>query len=166
MKNMTTTSAKVTRIGQLRPSKFADEGRPDRAPVDFLTTEGRKVSEWFDEPVVQRLQVGALVTLINDGKGYSIADVMPPPAAADPHPFPAATSPPPARTAATCERFKTPSKAERENMMKYIEFEGKLYRHCFEVAADNLQEINLKSEAIKDVATTLFLSVIRKYNLQ
>lgn len=153
MKNITTIQAKVTRIGQLRPSKFASEGRPDRAPVDFETPEGNKISEWLDQPIIQRLQVGASVTLVHDGRGYSVADVAPAPSAA---------------IAQTCDAtvFKTPTKAEREDMMNYIDFEANLYKYCFDEAQKVMQQVNLKDEVLKDVATTLFLGVVRKYRLQ
>ncbi len=59
-----------------------------------------------------------------------------------------------------------PTKEEKGNMMEYIEFEGKLYRHCYDVAAAEMEEVNLKPETVKDIATSMFIGAMRYYNLQ
>ncbi|HFA48074.1 MAG TPA: hypothetical protein ENJ95_03540 [Bacteroidetes bacterium] len=163
MKNLTTTSATITRIGKSVPSKFPN--RPNRKAVTF-SADGREIEIWVDDiGTVAALTIGTVCTLVFDGKGYSIADFSPAPTAAPFQPAPPLPTAP-AGTAGSCERFKTPTKGERVNMMKYIEFEGKLYRHCYDVAATNMEDMNLKDEVLKDVATSLFIGAMRFYNLQ
>ncbi len=164
MKNVTTTTERVARIGNPTPSKF--EGKPNRVAVTF---EGRTNPVWLDEPEAQRLQVGASCTLIFDGKGYAISDVSA-------SPFPAATPnpQPPHVPAYPGKIFDVPAKEVRENIMKYIEWETNLYRHCYEEVVAVMGEskdgkkpdLGLDKYNTKDIATTIFLSVQRRYNLQ
>jgi hypothetical protein len=164
MKNVTTTTERVAKIGNPTPSKF--EGKANRVAVTF---EGRTNAVWLDEPEANRLQVGASCTLLFDGKTYAIADVSASPIpAAKPSPAPSQVQP------YQGKMFEVPTKETRENIMKYIEWETNLYRHCYEEVVAVMGEtkdgkkpdLGLDKYNIKDIATTIFLSVQRRYNLQ
>lgn len=163
MKNMTTTAATVAAIGAFRPSKYAHEGKPDRACVTFRTGTGN-VEQWLDAPVVARLTVGATVTLVADGKGYSVADVQPAAHAALPTnasgPFP------PAPALAATQRPPTKSKEEiREERSRYRRALVKEYAETFKAVCDEMQEYSLPDALLKDISTSIFIQTVRHFNL-
>ena len=161
MKTVTTTAATVLKVGKSVPSKF--EGKPNRKALT-VAAAGNEIEIWIDDVgPAAAVQPGASVTLVDDGKGYAIADVSP-------QPFQAAQAlPPQAQRPAALRRgnfFDVPDRETRENMLKYIEWESKLYRTCYEQACEAMKEFGLDKYNTKDIATTLFLSVQRRYNLQ
>jgi hypothetical protein len=170
---MNTYRATVAYIGEYRPSKFAHEGRPDRAQVTFTTPSG-SVTQWLEKPVVSQLAPGVSCTLISDGgKTCRIADVQP---SASPSPFPPAPalngSAAQRQAAPQAKRFEVPGEAERRNLLEYVKWNAKLYRTCYEevVATMGEQEgkpdLALDKYNLKDIATTLFIGAQRKFNLQ
>ena len=157
-----------------------------RINVVVTLPDGSETTFWGDpgDPLLTSLSKGQPVEVFKDKQGRYQLDTSTVPAqpfpAAQPLPYTAAAhtyaayaaqpapkqpSAPGAATAGTAG-FSVPPREVRQNMLDYIEFSGKMYRHCFDEAAKHMQDVNLKDETLKDVATTLFLAAMRKYRLQ
>lgn len=118
------------------------------------------------DPVLTALRKGQTVEVFKDKKGKWQLDTS----SAQAQPFPSAPALAPgqgsAPGAARTAGFEVPSREVRENMLAYITFSSKLFRHCFDEAANAMQEVNLKDEDLRAVATTLYLSAVRRFDLQ
>jgi hypothetical protein len=62
------------------------------------------------------------------------------------------------------ESFLSPS--QKREIASYVRDIASLYSYCYDVAVEKLGEKINDPTAIKDVATTLFLSAAKRYNLQ
>jgi hypothetical protein len=119
-----------------------DYGYGERINVVVTLSDGEEVKIWGKpgDPIGE-LSKGQPVTLAYDGKAYKLAD----------------TSPSPSSAGMTPETKKA--------IAAYVEDLANLYSFCFDTAARKLSDRIQDSSAIKEVATTLFLSSCRKFNL-
>jgi hypothetical protein len=127
--------------------------------------DGTETTFWGDpgDKGILALRKGQPVEVYRDKKGMWQLSADPTASA----PYPAAQPLPPGpATTSQPKVFAKPSKELRQNMLEYIEFAGKLYKHCFDSVSDEMKDAGLKDEAVKDIATTLFISITRKFNLQ
>jgi len=62
------------------------------------------------------------------------------------------------------ESFISPE--QKRAIASYVRDMACLYSYCYDVAVEKVGEKVTDPTAIKDVATTLFLSACRRYNLQ
>lgn len=157
--------------GKRFPSKF--ENKPNRINIVISLSNGEEIKIWRDETdPIANLQRGQTIDVFKNSKGeYEIDQdslTQAPPVPTGPPtytPFPKSNAllPPPEKSDL---RFQKPSKETRQNMLDYIEFEAKLYSHCFDRAAAEMEALNLKDEQLQPIATTLFLGCMRKFGLQ
>jgi hypothetical protein len=123
-----------------------DYGYGERINVVVSLADGEEVKIWGKpgDPI-EGLSKGQPVTLAYDGKSYKLADSAP-------------TAP---------DRSSPGIAADTKRAIaSYVEDLAALYVFCFDTAAAKLSDRIQDADAIKDVATTLFLSACRKFNLQ
>jgi hypothetical protein len=128
-----------------------DYGYGDRINVVVTLADGAEVKLWGKpgDPI-EGLSKNQPVTLAFDGKSYKLAESAP-------------TSPD--RSSATVPSAGMPPETKKA-IAAYVEDLAALYVFCFDTAKAKLGDRMADQEAIKDVATTLFLSACRKFNLQ
>jgi hypothetical protein len=164
----------------------------ERSVVDAWAANGETLTIWrpANDPAVMRLANGERVQLAIDSKGkvslvetaYDRAEnqraevspsVTPKTQPARPMGFnvtapfeteqrlraqmAAAVAPP-----ATTEMAESGRSAE---IADYINRLGKLYGHCYGVAAQQLENVPLGTPEVKDVATTIFIQTVRHFSL-
>ena len=124
-----------------------DYGYGDRINVVVSLADGAEVKVWGKpgDPI-EGLTKNQPVTLVYDGKGYKLADT-------------------PDRSSATVPSPGIAPDTKRA-IAAYVEDLANLYSFCFDTAAAKLSDRINDRDAIKDVATTLFLSACRKFQLQ
>jgi hypothetical protein len=123
-----------------------DYGYGARINVVVALADGEEVRLWGKpgDPI-EGLSRNQPVTLAYDGRGYKLADSAP-------------TAPDRSSTGMTPET--------KREIAAYVEDLAALYVFCFDTAKAKLGDRMANQEAIKDVATTLFLSACRKFQLQ
>jgi hypothetical protein len=128
-----------------------DFGYGDRINVVVSLADGAEVKLWGKpgDPI-EGLSKNQPVTLAFDGKSYKLADSAP-------------TAPD--RSSATVPSAGMTPDTKRA-IASYVEDLAALYKFCFDTAASKLSDRIQDQEAIKDVATTLFLTACRKFQLQ
>jgi hypothetical protein len=121
-----------------------DFGYGDRINVVVSLSDGEEVKIWGKpgDPI-EGLTRNQPVTLAYDGKSYKLADS-------------------PDRSSVTSAGMPPETK---KAIAAYVEDLANLYSFCFDTAASKLSDRMADQGAIKDVATTLFLSAVRKFNL-
>jgi hypothetical protein len=126
-------------------------GYGERINVVVSLSDGEEIRLWGKpgDPIGE-LSKGQPVTLAYDGKSYKLADSAP-------------TAPD--RSSATVPSAGMTPDTKRA-IASYVEDLAALYVFCFDTAAAKLSDRIQDADAIKDVATTLFLSACRKFNLQ
>lgn len=127
-----------------------------RINVVLTSAEGEEIKLWGDEndASLKVLRKGQAVEVFKDKKGnWQLSNEKP---AAQPA---AGGGPLP-------ELFQKPSKQVRENMMEFIKWEASVYKVCYLEAVTAMKDFDLDKYNLKDIATTLFLSAVRKYRLQ
>jgi hypothetical protein len=129
----------------------------DRSVADARAANGENLTIWrpANDPAVMRLANGERVQLAIDGKGkVSLVET-------------AQTRAEETRTANfTVELIEPPAETKRSiEIADYIGRLGKLYKHCYKTAAEELDETPLATPEVKDVATTLFIQTVRHFNL-
>jgi hypothetical protein len=140
----------------------------DRSVVDARANNGENLTIWrpANDPAVMRLANGERVQLAIDSKGkVSLIDT-------------AATRAEETRTAdftvepiaplapKAIEPVAPPAETKRSiEIAEYVGKLGKLYRHCYKTATDELKETPLATPEVKDVATTLFIQTVRHFSL-
>jgi hypothetical protein len=124
-----------------------DYGYGDRINVVVALADGGEAKLWGKpgDPI-EGLSKNQPVTLVFDGKSYKLAD------------SPDRSTPSPSSAGMTPETKKA--------IAAYVEDLAALYKFCFDTAAAKLSDRIQDADAIKDVATTLFLSACRKFQLQ
>jgi hypothetical protein len=122
-------------------------GYGERINVVVSLSDGEEIRLWGKpgDPIGE-LSKGQPVTLAYDGKSYKLADTSD------------RSTPSPSSTGMTPET--------KREIASYVEDLANLYSFCFDTAARKLSDRIQDADAIKDVATTLFLSACRKFNLQ
>jgi hypothetical protein len=123
-----------------------DYGYGERINVVVTLADGEEVKLWGKpgDPI-EGLTRNQPVTLAYDGKSYKLADT------------PDRSSASPSSAGMTPETKKA--------IAAYVEDLANLYSFCFDTADRKLSDRIQDSSAIKEVATTLFLSAVRKFNL-
>lgn len=58
-----------------------------------------------------------------------------------------------------------PPRQQKQMIAKYVEFQKKLYHFIFNQVSDEMQDVGLKDETLKDIATTLFIQTNKKFML-
>jgi hypothetical protein len=132
----------------------------DRSVVDARANNGENLTIWrpANDPTVMRLANGERVQLAIDSRGkVSLIDT-------------AATRAEETRTAdftvEPIEPAAPPAETKRSiEIAEYVGKLGKLYKHCYKTAADELKETPLATPEVKDVATTLFIQTVRHFGL-
>jgi hypothetical protein len=157
MKNITTTTATVAfPAGKFFPSQI--DGQP-RCNVIFSLPNGgqAKVYGSDKDAALLALQKGQAVTLVHDGRAYSVADVQPSAAAS---PFPAA------QPLAPSQRQAAPAdKAEiRQARRKYTQALVGEYAAIFQEVCNGMEKFSLKDSELKDISTSLFIQTVRHFN--
>lgn len=132
-----------------------------RINVVITMPDGSEKKLWGnpDDPVLTALRKGQAVEVFTDKKGnlqLDTSSLAAQPAPAQ-HPAPAAGS---------IAGFSVPPVEVKQNMLEYITFSAKLFKHCFDEAGNEMQDVNLPDGDLRAVATTLYLSAMRRYNLQ
>ncbi len=132
----------------------------DRSVVDARASNGENLSIWrpANDPAVMCLANGERVQLAIDSKGkVSLIDT-------------AFTRAEETRTADFTVEPIEPTAQQPENsrsieIAEYVGKLGKLYKHCYKTATDELKETPLATPEVKDVATTLFIQTVRHFGL-
>jgi hypothetical protein len=123
-----------------------DYGYGERINVVVSLADGEEIKIWGKpgDPI-EGLTKNQPVTLAFDGKSYKLADSAP-----------------------TAPDRSSPGIAPdtKRAIASYVEDLAALYKFCFDTAASKLSDRIQDQEAIKDVATTLFLTACRKFQLQ
>ena len=127
-----------------------DYGYGDRINVVVSLADGAEVKVWGKpgDPI-EGLIRNQPVTLAYDGKSYKLADSAP--TASD-------------RSSATVASEGIAPETKKA-IAAYVEDLANLYGFCFDTASRKLSD-RMDATAVKDVATTLFLSACRKFQLQ
>jgi hypothetical protein len=131
----------------------------ERSVVDARAANGENLTIWrpANDPAVMRLANGERVQLAIDSKGkvslvetaFDRANIQ----ASQPMGFAVATTKQPVEVSRSIE------------IADYIERLGKLYSHCYQSAAKQLDSTQIANPEIKDVATTLFIQTVRHFSL-
>jgi hypothetical protein len=132
----------------------------DRSVIDARANNGENLTIWrpANDPAVMRLANGERVQLAIDSKGkVSLIDT-------------AFTRAEETRTAdftvEPIEPTAPPAETKRSlEIADYISRLGKLYKHCYATAEEQLEGTPLATPEVKDVATTLFIQTVRHFSL-
>jgi hypothetical protein len=132
----------------------------DRSVVDARANNGENLTIWrpANDPAVMRLANGERVQVAIDSKGkVSLVETA----------FDRAEE---TRTADFTVEPIEPAAPTAENsrsieIAEYVGKLGKLYKHCYKTATDELRETPLATPEVKDVATTLFIQTVRHFSL-
>jgi hypothetical protein len=131
----------------------------DRSVVDARAANGENLTIWrpANDPAVMRLANGERVQLAINAKGkVSLVETA----------FDRATLPPSQTMGFAVETTTPPAEVSRSiEIADYIERLGKLYSHCYQTAAKQLDSSPLATPEIKDVATTIFIQTVRHFSL-
>lgn len=58
-----------------------------------------------------------------------------------------------------------PQPQRKKEIMRYVEFQKRMYHHIFNEVSDEMKDLALKDELLKDIATTLFIQTNKKFSL-
>lgn len=60
--------------------------------------------------------------------------------------------------------WKEPTENVKKSMLKYIDFQSQVYLYAFQKIGDEMKNMALKDEQIKDITTCVFIQTQRKFN--
>lgn len=137
-----------------------------------ITPDGEEVKIWqLPNGAISRWQKGQTVTIVQTVNGWSVPDDAPrpmsPPQNIAPHfaavpVIPTNVHETPILNAATT---KMPSRETREMMIAFTDFELNQYAYIFHKVCQRPEFQCLQVEAMKDIATTLFIQANRSFNI-
>ena len=133
--------ATVSKASKQIHTKFGE-----RLVLNCLTQTGEEVTVWGnpgDGNLLNRYPKEPVNLAVNDKGKYSVVEQF----------TKFATSP------------STPNDSKAEDIKEYAQRLAKLYSYCFKTAKAELNNSELPIESIKDIATTLFITTQRKFNL-
>ncbi len=137
----------------------------ERTVADAFDGQGNKHTIWRNVGEMKHLTNGSVVKLAIDSKGKvslvgepeSLAPVAP----AEPLKLPFEAE----MKLKQQMGFQTPQPSRSVEIADYIGRLGKLYSHCLETAVNIPTSIELESTAVKDIATTMFIQTVRRFDL-
>ncbi|WP_036486673.1 hypothetical protein [Myxosarcina sp. GI1] len=133
--------ATVSKAAKQIPTKYGD-----RVVLNCLTYTGEEIAVWGnpgDSTLTNRYPNEPVNLAVNEKGKYSVVEQV--------------------TTNATLPSPKSDSKAE--DIKDYAQRLAKLYSYCFKTAKAELNNSELPIESVKDIATTLFITTQRKFNL-
>ncbi|WP_036488100.1 hypothetical protein [Myxosarcina sp. GI1] len=133
--------ATVSKAAKQIPTKYGD-----RVVLNCLTYTGEEIAVWGnpgDSTLTNRYPNEPVNLAVNEKGKYSVVEQV--------------------TRNATLPSPKSDSKAEE--IKDYSQRLTKLYSHCFRTVSSELSNTDLPLESLKDIATCVFITTQRKFNL-
>jgi len=163
MATATLETVTAATICKPKPSKYKD-GNYVSVCFGFSDDTEQWINYDEDAPELSWLVRGQKYQAMVDGDKITLIQpqsTQPTQQPPDSQPGPAPTQPAPASP-------PTPPTLEEETLQAaaaYVNTLARLYGHCYEQVSVNLERYDAPDAAIQSAATTLFISVTRKFNL-